>query len=57
MPVTRIVPLGDAEAWTSRLESGLGDAGAADVEAAEIEIALKYLSALEPEMARIFMNH
>jgi hypothetical protein len=57
MPVTRLLPLGDSEAWVTRLEDGIGDAGAVKVDAAEIETALKYLSSLDPEMARLFINH
>jgi len=57
MPVTRIVPQGDNESWVSMLQAGIGDAGAANVSPDELEIALKYLSCLDPEMATIFMNH
>ena len=57
MPVTRLLPLGDSEAWVTRMENGIGDAGTVKVDAAEIETALKYLSSLDPEMARLFMNH
>lgn len=60
MPVTKLLPAGDGEAgeaWVARMESGVGDADSAKVDAAEIETAIKYISSLDPEMARLFMNH
>lgn len=56
-PVTRVVPIGDPEAWVTRLEDGQADAAAANVASDDIDVALKYLSALHEEMTRIFMNH
>jgi hypothetical protein len=55
MPVTKVS--GDSEAWVNRLEAGVDDAGKANVQSEDIEIALKYLSALDPEMARLFFKH
>jgi len=60
MPVTKLLPAGDGEAgeaWVTRMESGVDDADSAKVDAAEIETAIKYISSLDPEMARLFMNH
>jgi len=57
MPVTRLLPAGDSESWVTRMESGISDAGSAKVDPTEVETALKYLSSLDPEMARLFMNH
>jgi hypothetical protein len=60
MPVTKLLPAGDSEAseaWVTRMENGIGDADSAKVDASEIETAIKYISSLDPEMARLFMNH
>ncbi len=57
MPVTKLLPLGDSQSWVTRMESGIGDAPSVKVDPAEVEMALKYLSSLDPEMARLFMNH
>lgn len=56
-PVTKLLPAGDPEAWMSMMENGVPNAGEMNVDALEVEMAIKYLSSLDPEMARIFMNH
>jgi hypothetical protein len=57
-PVTRLVPTSDAQSWAARLEAGVDEAGESDiVPAEEVETASKYLSSMDADMARLYMNH
>ena len=57
-PVTKLLPVTDPVSWTTRLEQGVGDAGAVDsVDPEEVETAYQYLSSLDPDMARLYMHH
>ncbi len=56
-PVTKLLPAGDQDTWMTMMENGVSDAGVVNVDSMEVETAIKYLSSLDPEMARLFMNH
>ncbi len=56
-PVTKLLPAGNPDTWVTMMENGVPDAGAVNIDSMEVETALKYLSSLDPEMARVFMNH
>ncbi|HUU21819.1 MAG TPA: Tad domain-containing protein [Phycisphaerae bacterium] len=58
MPVTRLGPESDPQSWTALLNDGVTEAASVDaVDAAEVETAYQYLSAIDPDMARIYMTH
>jgi hypothetical protein len=57
-PVTRLLPVNDAQSWAARLEEGIAEAGTVDaVDPQEVETAYQYISRLDPDMARIYMHH
>ncbi|MCD6304206.1 MAG: hypothetical protein J7M21_04510 [Planctomycetes bacterium] len=57
-PVTRIVPAGDPLSWAAKLRQGVSQAGGINgVDGREVETAYEYLSSLDEDMARLYMNH
>jgi len=56
-PVSKLLPAGDPDTWVTMMENGVPDADAVNVDSMDVEAALKYLSSLDPEMTRVFMNH
>ena len=57
-PVTHLVPEGNPESWVSRLQADITTAAQVEsVESDEVETAYQYLSAMDSEMAQLYLAH
>ena len=57
-PVTKLGPESNPESWVARLVEDITSSAQVDsVETEEVETAHQYLSSLDPEMARLYLNH
>lgn len=54
----QLAPVTEWQDWISRLEDGIGEAGNSDVvDTAEVETAYQYLSALNADLAALYLSH